>query len=160
MPDDGAETALPGVRVRDLGRVGEASGGRITVPTPDEAEAVGRDVRRREALTYLVGAGTVIRAVDRVQRRAVLFHKEALASARTRLSEAFPNARTPEAGFLAREAGATLGISRKFSIPLLEHLDATGFTRRAGDRRVIVGLELCAERVQKSSPGLSPAPGS
>ncbi|MBE7199193.1 MAG: SelB C-terminal domain-containing protein, partial [Parafilimonas terrae] len=108
---------------------------------PDESEAVGRDVRRREALTYLVGAGTVIRAVDRVQRRAVLFHRDAVASARTRLTEAFPNAATPETGFLAREAGATLGISRKFSIPLLEHLDATGFTRRAGDRRIIVALE-------------------
>lgn len=108
---------------------------------PDETEAVGRDVRRREALTYLVGAGTVIRAVDRVQRRAVLFHREAVASARTRLVEAFPHAATPETGFLAREAGATLGISRKFSIPLLEHLDATGFTRRAGDRRIIVALE-------------------
>ncbi len=108
---------------------------------PDESDAVGRDVRRREALTYLVGAGTVIRAVDRVQRRAVLFHREAVAGARTRLAEAFPNATTAESGFLAREAGATLGISRKFSIPLLEHLDAVGFTRRAGDRRVIVGLE-------------------
>jgi selenocysteine-specific elongation factor len=85
--------------------------------------------------------GTVIRAVDRVQRRAVLFHREAVAGARTRLAEAFPNATTAESGFLAREAGATLGISRKFSIPLLEHLDAVGFTRRAGDRRVIVGLE-------------------
>lgn len=129
---------------------------------PDEAEAVGRDIRRREALTYLEGAGTVIRAVDRVQRRAVLFHREALASARTRLSAAFPNASTPETGFLAREAGGTLGISRKFSIPLLEHLDATGFTRRAGDRRVIVGLEQKAggERAQKSSPNLSLAPGS
>ena len=127
---------------------------------PDESEAVGRDVRRREALTYLVGAGTVIRAVDRVQRRAVLFHKEALASARTRLSAAFPNASTPETGFLAREAGAALGISRKFSIPLLEHLDATGFTRRAGDRRVIVAPEVGGERAQKSSPNRSLAPGS
>lgn len=98
-------------------------------------------MRRREALTYLVGAGTVIRAVDRVQRRAVLFHREAVATAKTRLVEAFPEAGTPDMGFLAREAGATLGISRKFSIPLLEHLDATGFTRRAGDRRVIVALE-------------------
>ncbi|MEE7490302.1 translation elongation factor [Methylobacterium oryzae] len=114
---------------------------RAGLTPPDEAEAVGRDLRRREALTYLVGAGTVIRAVDRVQRRAVLFHREAVASARSRLVDAFPEARTPETGFLAREAGATLGISRKFSIPLLEHLDATGFTRRAGDRRVIVTLE-------------------
>ena len=114
---------------------------RAGLSPPDEAEAIGRDVRRREALTYLVGAGTVIRAVDRVQRRAVLFHREAVATAKTRLVEAFPEAGTPEMGFLAREAGATLGISRKFSIPLLEHLDATGFTRRAGDRRVIVALE-------------------
>ncbi|TXM68022.1 selenocysteine-specific translation elongation factor [Methylobacterium sp. WL12] len=106
---------------------------------PDEAEAVGRDVRRREALTYLVGAGTVIRAVDRVQRRAVLFHKAAVEEARAKLRATFPEATGPESGFLAREAGAALGISRKFSIPLLEHLDATGFTRRAGDRRVIVG---------------------
>ncbi len=108
---------------------------------PDETEAVGRDIRRREALNYLVASGTVIRAVDRVQRRAVLFHREAVAAARTRLMEAFPLASTAEAGFLAREAGAILGISRKFSIPLLEHLDATGFTRRAGDRRIIVDLE-------------------
>lgn len=108
---------------------------------PDETEAVGRDIRRREALNYLVASGTVIRAVDRVQRRAVLFHREAVAVARARLTEAFPLASTAEAGFLAREAGAILGISRKFSIPLLEHLDATGFTRRAGDRRIIVDLE-------------------
>ncbi|WP_331299855.1 SelB C-terminal domain-containing protein [Methylobacterium oryzae] len=114
---------------------------RAGLSPPDEAEAIGRDVRRREALTYLVGAGTVIRAVDRVQRRAVLFHREAVATAKSRLIDAFPTARTAETGFLAREAGATLGISRKFSIPLLEHLDATGFTRRAGDRRVIVALE-------------------
>ncbi|MBE7199962.1 MAG: selenocysteine-specific translation elongation factor [Parafilimonas terrae] len=129
---------------------------------PDESEAVGRDVRRREALTYLVGAGTVIRAVDRVQRRAVLFHREAVASARARLAQAFPGATTPETGFLAREAGATLGISRKFSIPLLEHLDATGFTRRAGDRRVIVGLEAGdgGAALQKSPSSQSPGPGS
>ncbi|MCJ2051351.1 selenocysteine-specific translation elongation factor [Methylobacterium sp. J-070] len=127
---------------------------------PDESEAVGRDVRRREALTYLVGAGTVIRAIDRVQRRAVLFHREAVESARSRLAAAFPNAATAETGFLAREAGATLGISRKFSIPLLEHLDATGFTRRAGDRRVIVGLDPDgAGGNEGQEPAPSPGPG-
>jgi selenocysteine-specific elongation factor len=30
-----------------------------------------------------------------------------------------------------------LGTSRKFAIPLLEYLDATGFTRRDGDVRVV-----------------------
>lgn len=125
---------------------------------PDEAEAIGRDIRRRDALNYLVGSGTIIRAVDRVQRRAVLFHREALAGARSRLLEAFPGAVDAETGFLAREAGAALGISRKFSIPLLEHLDATGFTRRAGDRRVIVDLEKGTP--QKSLPGQSSGLGS
>ncbi len=38
---------------------------------PDEAEAIGRDIRRRDALNYLIGSGTIVRAVDRVQRRAV-----------------------------------------------------------------------------------------
>jgi hypothetical protein len=36
---DEAELVLRGVRVRDLGRVGEASGGRIRVPSPAEAQA-------------------------------------------------------------------------------------------------------------------------
>ena len=125
---------------------------------PDEAEAIGRDIRRRDALNYLIGSGTIIRAVDRVQRRAVLFHREAVASARSRLLDAFPAAADAETGFLAREAGAALGISRKFSIPLLEHLDATGFTRRAGDKRIIVSLEKNAP--QKSLPGQSSRLGS
>ena len=125
---------------------------------PDEAEAIGRDIRRRDALNYLIGSGAIIRAVDRVQRRAVLFHREAVASARSRLLDAFPAAADAETGFLAREAGAALGISRKFSIPLLEHLDATGFTRRAGDKRIIVSLEKAAP--QKSLPSQSSRLGS
>jgi len=35
------------------------------------------------------------------------------------------------------EAGTALGISRKYSVPLLEYLDAIGFTRRVADRRVL-----------------------
>ena len=45
----GAETPLPGIRTRDLGRVGEASGGRITVPGPAEAEAAEEHRRELEA---------------------------------------------------------------------------------------------------------------
>ncbi|MEH3116114.1 MAG: selenocysteine-specific translation elongation factor [Methylorubrum populi] len=103
---------------------------------PDESEAVGRDLRRQQALKYLLASGTLIRAVDRVQKRAILFHREAIQTGRTRLAAEFG---TEAPGFLAKEAGAALGISRKFSIPLLEHLDAVRFTRRIGDRRVILG---------------------
>ena len=31
------------------------------------------------------------------------------------------------------------GLSRKWAIPLLEHLDSIGFTRRVGNSRQIVG---------------------
>ena len=103
---------------------------------PDEIEAVGRDTRRQSALKYLLASGALIRAVDRVQKRSILFHREAIQTGKTRLAETFG---TEGPGFLAKEAGAALGISRKFSIPLLEHLDAVRFTRRIGDRRVILG---------------------
>ena len=36
---------------------------------------------------------------------------------------------------VGKGCGRLLGISRRFSIPLLERLDAERFTRRAGDRR-------------------------
>jgi hypothetical protein len=44
-----AELVLRGVRVRDLGRVGEASGGRIRVPSPAEAQAAEDHRRELEA---------------------------------------------------------------------------------------------------------------
>jgi hypothetical protein len=46
--DDG-ELVMRGVRVRDLGRVGEASGGRIRVPSPAEAQAAEDHRRELEA---------------------------------------------------------------------------------------------------------------
>ncbi len=108
---------------------------------PDEVEVVGRDIRRREALTYLLASGTLIRALDRVQKRTILFHRDAIAAGKAQLTKSFPGATSAEGGFLAKEAGAALGISRKFSIPLLEHLDAVRFTRRVGDRRIFVDGE-------------------
>jgi selenocysteine-specific elongation factor len=39
-------------------------------------------------------------------------------------------------GLLVTEIAAALGISRKFCMPLLDHLDTIKFTRREDDRRV------------------------
>lgn len=47
-PDE-KELVLRGVRIRDLGRIGVASGGRITAPTPAEAEAAEEHRRELEA---------------------------------------------------------------------------------------------------------------
>ncbi|GLZ53691.1 PH domain-containing protein [Actinomycetospora sp. NBRC 106378] len=49
VPVEGAELELRGVRIRDLGRVAEASGHRITAPTPAEAAAAAEHARELEA---------------------------------------------------------------------------------------------------------------
>lgn len=74
---------------------------------------------------------------DRVQKCSILFHPEAIVRSKAVLSERFAH---NEAGFAAEDAGAALGVSRTFSIPLLEHLDAVRFTHRAGDRRNLVPM--------------------
>jgi hypothetical protein len=56
VPADGPELELRGVRIRDLGRVGEASGGRISAPTPAEAEAAADHARELEAAKMRIAA--------------------------------------------------------------------------------------------------------
>ncbi|MEO8715665.1 MAG: selenocysteine-specific translation elongation factor [Acetobacteraceae bacterium] len=89
------------------------------------------DVATRRALDRLVREGVLVRAPDRVQKREILFHREAIEDARRRLRPLL----TSDPGVLVGDAGGALGISRKYSVPLLEHLDAIQFTRRIGDRR-------------------------
>jgi selenocysteine-specific elongation factor len=101
---------------------------------PDASAVVGNDGARFQAVRYLTRMGVLIRATDRVQKREVLFHRDALAKAQ-RIMTIHLADRT--GGFLVADLGRLLGISRKYSIPLLEHLDAIRFTRRQNDRRVI-----------------------
>ncbi|TDH60873.1 selenocysteine-specific translation elongation factor [Dankookia rubra] len=108
---------------------------RAGLSPPDAAAVVAGDRTRAEALRFLLQRGVLVRATDTVQHRFILFHRDAVAEAQRRLAGALDR---PE-GFAVGEAGALLGISRKFSIPLLEHLDSLRFTRRAGDRRYIEG---------------------
>ena len=98
-----------------------------------DAAAVAPDPPRRRLVDRLVRDGTIVRATDRVQKRELLFHRDAIAAARQRLAPLL--AQPP--GLLVAEAGAALGISRKYSVPLLEYLDAIQFTRRIQDRRVL-----------------------
>ncbi len=89
------------------------------------------DVATRRALDRLVREGVLVRAPDKAQKREILFHREAIEEARRRLRPLLATG----PGLLVSDAGAALGISRKYSVPLLEYLDATQFTRRIGDRR-------------------------
>ena len=108
---------------------------RAGLAPPDAAEVAAGDPRRQAALRFLVQRGVLVRTVDAVQRRTILFHREAIAEAAARLAAA-PGGLAK--GFTAGEAGALLGISRKYGIPLLEHLDAARVTRRVGDRRFLI----------------------
>ena len=101
---------------------------------PDASAVVGNDRERFEATRYLTRTGVLVRAADRVRKREILFHRDALAKAQ-RIMKIHLADRT--GGFLVADLGRLLGISRKYSIPLLEHLDAIRFTRRLDDRRVI-----------------------
>jgi selenocysteine-specific elongation factor len=81
----------------------------------------------RSALKELEDRGLLIRAEN------LWFATTAFDAAATKLGELI--ARNAE-GFTVSEACQALGTSRKYGMPLLSHLDATGMTRRRGDRRV------------------------
>ena len=61
----------------------------------------------------------------------MLFHRDAVDEAKRRLGPLLRQG----PGLLVTEIGAALGISRKFTMPLIDHLDTIRFTRREGDRR-------------------------
>ncbi len=89
------------------------------------------DIATKRAQDRLVREGVLVRATDHVQKRDILFHRDALEEARRRLRPLLDGG----SGLLVGDVGAALGISRKYSVPLLEYLDAIQFTRRVGDRR-------------------------
>ncbi len=101
---------------------------------PPDISTLAPDLPARRLLDGLVRTGLVIRAPDRVQHRDILFHRDAIDAARRALAPLLA-----ERPLLVSEIGAALGISRKYSVPLLEHLDSVQFTRRVAERRVLAG---------------------
>ncbi len=101
--------------------------------TPPSPEALAPGPQGRRLANILVRDGVAIRAPDKVQKRELLFHVEAVELAKRRLAPLL----TQAPGLLVSEAGAALGISRKYCVPLLEYLDTIGFTRRTADRRML-----------------------
>jgi selenocysteine-specific elongation factor len=90
-------------------------------PTPEEA---GVD---RRAVRDLVQRGVV------VERDGFYFSASAVDAAARLVAGAL--AESPE-GVTASRLRDVLGTSRKYLLPLLNHLDATGVTRRRGDLRI------------------------
>jgi selenocysteine-specific elongation factor len=85
----------------------------------------------RKVLGELAGEGRLERITS-----DLYFSAEAYSDARERVRAAL--ALAPD-GATAAELRDALSVSRKFAIPLLEHMDATGFTKRTGDLRTLRG---------------------
>ncbi len=93
------------------------------------AEEAGVDAGvARKVLTRLVAEGAVVRLGPDLH-----FDAASVTAAGERMT-AFLRERE---GATAAELRDVLGVSRKYAIPLLEHFDATGLTRREGDLRVL-----------------------
>jgi selenocysteine-specific elongation factor len=105
---------------------------RVAALTPPDTAIAASTPSAKRGLDRLVREGVIVRTYDRVQKRELLFHRDAVTEARRRLAPLLA-----EPGLLVKDAGAALGISRKYSVPLLEYLDTIQFTQRVGDRRIL-----------------------
>jgi selenocysteine-specific elongation factor len=121
---------------------------RAGLSPPDPAAVIGRDRQRAQAMRDLVKGGVLVATFDRVQKREIVFHREAVLGARRAIEARFAGRGD---GFLAGEAGRLLRISRKYSIPLLEYFDSIHCTRRTGDRRQVIRPQLENKRGNLSS---------
>lgn len=82
-----------------------------------------------ELLHYLVRKGVLVKISEEFY-----WHREALDTAREAIKKLGANG-----PFGLAEARDALGSSRKYVLPLLEYLDQVRFTRRIGDKRVVIG---------------------
>ena len=128
------EAALSAVE-REIAQEIEAEFRQGGLKPPDLDAVLKRDRRRKALYHFLVEGGALVPTTDRTSNKTVVFHRDALVQAETRLHAALSDG----AGQTVSQLNAALGTTRKFSIPLLEHLDGLGVTKRAGDVRLWIG---------------------
>jgi selenocysteine-specific elongation factor len=105
---------------------------RLSGLAPPNPSTIVTGAQSKRAVDRLLREGIIVRAVDRAKDREILFHKDAIEDAQRRLAPLLEGS----PGLLVNEITAALGISRKYCMPLLDHLDTIHFTRRVDDRRV------------------------
>ena len=116
---------------REIGREIEAQLRDGGLKPPDLDSVLKRDRRRKMLYHFLVEDGALVPTTERTSNRTVVFHRETIAEAERVLHEALLDG----VGLTVSELNAILGTTRKFSIPLLEHWDSLGVTKRSGDKR-------------------------
>lgn len=103
--------------------------------SPPELDEVLQGNPERERLCrLLVEAGELASLRNRDLGRAIVFHRHAVEEMALKLRGAYPAPAT----FTLSEARKLVNTSRKFAMPLLEHLDSLGITLRLGDKRKLL----------------------
>jgi selenocysteine-specific elongation factor len=133
-------------RIESDGPLIRIAGHRVTL-TPEQQKGRGDVMRTLEESGFAPPAMAELarRHGDKVMRALldagelvrvspdIVFSRRAIAEAKSRIADAYGR----EGALTASRIREILGTSRKFVIPLLEHLDAAGFTKRRGDVREI-----------------------
>ncbi len=102
----------------------------VSTPSPDEVADALKVPRPavHEIIKVGCAAGEIVRIED-----GIYIPSKTLDGTVSRLREEFADRQ-----FSAAEFREAFGTSRKYAIPLLEHLDSRGVTKRLGDVRVVV----------------------
>lgn len=104
---------------------------------PGIVEVLRDDKERIRLYKYLVNekrlVATSVANKGKSLSNTIVFHRDAVEQARSLIQEKIG----PDEGFTPSSIKDTLGMTRKYLIPLLECFDKLGFTRRRGDERVL-----------------------
>jgi selenocysteine-specific elongation factor len=103
---------------------------------PPSPEALITDAIDADLLTLLIHEGTAIRLNNISLRQTIVFHRDAVADGARTLKTNYPG----QTAFTTGEARATLNTTRKYIVPLLEHLDTKGMTIRIGNTRYMADV--------------------
>ncbi|MBD3219032.1 MAG: selenocysteine-specific translation elongation factor [candidate division Zixibacteria bacterium] len=98
----------------------------LMTPTRKEVERNMHPIR--EVLNYLVQSGEVVELSG-----GILFRHEDFEKIKNTIKDLIKKNGSLE----VKDIKNALGLTRKYTIPILEYLDQTGFTRREGDKRVL-----------------------
>jgi selenocysteine-specific elongation factor len=134
--EHGAELSPADTQLREkISRAYEKAG--LEAPTFDQvlADAGVSAAQRtygRKILQLLIENGTLVRV-----QGEMFFHSQALEHLKQLLRQ-YATEHEPERLIDVAKFKELAGVSRKYAIPLLEFLDSEHFTRRAGDKRIIV----------------------
>ena len=90
-------------------------------------------LEQQDLVDCLVWKGRLVRLYNYSLKQSILLHADAIAQAGHMLSQTFPKAQS----FTTSMARKALGTNRKTVVPLLEHFDQTGLTKRRGNERSV-----------------------